>query len=241
MNQRPASATFAAIATIAVVLAAGCAAPVLTPAPQAELVPGRKLAAVARHDGVRVVVQPGAWSGYPSNLSGELTPLRLTIENGSGQPLRIRYEDFVVETGRGARYTPLPPLKIEGAVVERSATAVETLPDPIRPRFAHSGFFLTPWYGPHYSGMPIWARPWAFNPYYYRAVYPEWWVTLPTQDMLEQAIPEGVIDAGGMVSGFLYFPILAAEVDRVTFTARLVQGSNGDELAVLQVPFLARH
>ncbi|HKZ74706.1 MAG TPA: hypothetical protein VJ011_11610, partial [Steroidobacteraceae bacterium] len=94
-------------------LTAGCA-PTLRPAPEAQRVPGRELAAITENAGVSMVVEAGAWDARPKNLDRELTPLRVTIENKSNRPVRVRYDDFTIDTGRGITYSPLPPLKIEG-------------------------------------------------------------------------------------------------------------------------------
>src|SRR5687767_8699647 len=84
----------------------------LKPAPEAQRVPGNELAAVTESAGVQMIVEAGAWDGEPSNLVRELTPLRVSIKNNSDRPVRVRYDDFAIDTGRGITYTPLPPLKI---------------------------------------------------------------------------------------------------------------------------------
>lgn len=228
------------VLVVVLILLAGCAQTKLAPAPQAQRVPGKELAAVAQTAGVRMVVEAGAWSGHPDNLAQELTPLRVTIDNGSDQPLRVRYEDFAIETGKGVRYTPLPPLRIQGTVIEQADRPVRFPRYAVTPRFAYSGFYLAPWYSPYYPNLRAWSHPWAFSPFYYDTYYPRWTVKLPTPDMLEMAIPEGVIEPGGRVSGFLYFPDIAARVERVTFSAELMQGREGQRLGALEVPFVVR-
>lgn len=214
----------------------GCAQG-LKPAPEAQVVPGNELAAVTEAAGVQMVVEAGAWDGRPRHLSRELTPLRVSITNNSGSAVRMQYEDFAIDTGRGITYTPLPPFKIQGEVVERGDRPLTWPRYAIRPRFAHSGFYLAPWYSPYYVGLTPWARPWAFDPLYYDTYYPRWTVKLPTVDMLEMAIPEGVIEPGGSVSGFLYFPEIGEDATRVTFSAQLMEGENGTRLGALEVPF----
>lgn len=229
------SMTLGAPALAALALMAACAQPQLMPAERAQLVPGQPLAAVTQNAGVRMTVQAGAWSGYPDDLSSELTPLLVTIDNRSDQPVRVRYEDFSIATGRGTHYTPLPPLRIQGSVTQTADTPVT-----VHPRFTHSRFYLAPWYVRHYPGLPHWAHPWTYSPVYYDTYYPRWTVRLPTRDMLEMAIPEGVIEAGGSVSGFLYFPDLDSRVRQVDFQAQLIQGRDGQRMGALQLPFVVR-
>jgi len=186
-------------------LTAGCA-PTLRPAPEAQRVPGRELAAITENAGVSMVVEAGAWDARPKNLDRELTPL--------------------------------PPLKIEGTVTERADRPILYARYAIRPRFAHSGFYIAPWYAPYYVGMRPWAySPWAYNPIYYDTYYPRWTVKLPTADMLELAIPEGVIEPGGSLSGYLYFPQIDDDAKRLIFGAQLMEGRSGMRLGALEVPF----
>lgn len=60
---------------------------------------------------------------------------------------------------------------------------------------------------------------------------------LPTQDMLAEALPEGVHEDGGRVDGFIYFQNVTRE-DQVRFELKLVDASNGTELGTpISVPF----
>jgi hypothetical protein len=236
MNQNLARAPLFSATALAALLLAGCAQ-ALRPAPEAQRVPGRELAAVTESAGVSMVVEAGAWNGRPDNLERELTPLRVTLQNGSGRPVRVRYDDFAIDTGRGITYAPLPPIDIRGTVTERADRPVHVPRHAIRPRFAYSGFYVAPWYMPHYVGMRPWRRAWAYDPFYYDTYYPRWTVKLPTADMLEMAIPEGVIEPGGSVTGFLYFPEIGGEAERLMFRAELMDGQDGQRVGALEVPF----
>jgi hypothetical protein len=85
--------------------------------------------------------------------------------------------------------------------------------------------------------MTAWPRPWRYDPFYYDTYYPQWQVNLPTSEMIELAIPEGVIEPGGSVSGFLYFQPISGDLDRVTFKADLMDGDDGQRLGALELPF----
>ena len=129
------------------------------------------------------------------------------------------------DSGRGIR----APYKITGSVRE-----------PVMvPRFSYSGFYVAPFYRSFYPGMPVWAAsPWRYNSPYYDRVWADWPVQLPTRDMRDKAIPAGVLQPGGGVSGFLYFPKLPRETTTVTFKQSLVDSGTQKTIAEVQVPFI---
>lgn len=227
----------AAVALLAALALGGCAHMRLRPAPDARPVPQLPLAAEAEASGLRIVVQPDAWRGEPEGLERKITPMKVTIVNHGGKPVRICYEDFALDTGQGVIYTPLPPLDIKGEVTQYADRPVYVPRFVIVPGFGYRGFYLAPWYMPYYRGMRVWGTPWAFSSRYYDTYYPRWTVKLPTEDMIEQAIPEGVIEPGGSVTGFLYFPALEGDLERVTFRANLSGPRGVERLAALMVPF----
>jgi hypothetical protein len=59
---------------------------------------------------------------------------------------------------------------------------------------------------------------------------------LPTSDMLQRALPEGVLAPGGRISGFVYFDHVL-DVVHVTFVAHLIE-VGGDELGMIGIPFV---
>jgi hypothetical protein len=221
----------------------GCAStPTLKPTSDAQTVPGTPLAAVTENSGVRMTVEPEAWSANPSNLDQRMLPLKVTIVNQGDKPVRVRYDDFTLEAGareggEGARYKPLPPVDIRGSVTERADRPVTVRRPPISPLFVSHGFLIAPWYAPYYLGMSPLSHGWAYSPYYYDTYYPRWTVHLPSEAMLRLAIPEGVVQPGGSVKGFLYFPRIEGKPDRVTFKAELMDGDDGTRLGALELPF----
>jgi len=231
-NGRSTSRNSHALIPLAAVIAlglAGCASRQLVPAPEAQLMPGSQDTAVAESDGVRTTVQSQAWSGSPASLPQQITPLQVTLVNHSDRAVRITYDDFTLTGSSGFTYNALPPYKITGSVRE-----------PVMvPRFSFSGFYVAPFYRPFYPGVPVWAAsPWRYNSYYYNRVWADWPVQLPTRDMREKAIPAGVLQPGGRVSGFLYFPKLPRETTTVTFKQSLVDSSTQKTIAEVEVPFV---
>jgi hypothetical protein len=226
----PGNPTALIVLTAAIALGlTGCASRQLVPAPEAQLMPGRHDTAVAESDGVRTTVQSQAWSGRPASLPQQITPLEVTVVNHSDRPVRITYDDFTLTGSSGFTYSALPPYKITGSVRE-----------PVMvPRFSYSGFYVAPFYRPFYPGVPVWAAsPWRYNPYYYNRVWADWPVQLPTRDMREKAIPAGVLQPGGRVSGFLYFPKLPRDTTTVTFKQTLVDSNTQQTIAAVEVPFV---
>ena len=209
----------------------GCASRLLVPAPQAHLVPGRHDMAVAQSAHVRTTVQSEAWSGNPADLPSEITPLEVTIINHGNRSVRIAYKEFTLTSSSGFTYRALPPYQITGSIRQ----------PVVAPHFAYSGFFIAPFYGPYYPGVPVWGSHWAYDPFYYQNAWAKWpvdWpVPLPTRDMRRMAIPAGVLKPGGAISGFLYFPKLPSQTERVTFRERLVDPKTKNTLAVIDVPF----
>jgi hypothetical protein len=155
----------------------------------------------------------------------------VAIVNDSGRPLRLRYNDFKLVNPSGLAITALPPLRIEATV---------RTPVRVVPGFLYTRFWVAPFYAPYYSGISPWGGPFDFDPLYYDGYYSYWQQPLPTEDMLAQTIPEGVLEDDGRVAGFLYFSEVRAETDRVNFIMELVDASTGENFGRILVPFLVK-
>lgn len=223
------------LVSLLLLTAAGCMTnPSLRPAPGAQLADGEKDAAVAQEHGVELVIDPNDWSAFPRELDRRMTPVRATIVNHSEHPIEVRYDNFSLSGIEGVTYHPLPPIDIKGTVTRIGRYPV------VAPRFAFSGFWLAPYYDPYFVGLHPWTHHWPYDAFYYQRYYPRWEIDLPTQEMIELAIPEGVIEPKGRVSGFLYFPSLdrADEGERVTFSAKLVNARTDATFGSVGVPFV---
>lgn len=55
--------------------------------------------------------------------------------------------------------------------------------------------------------------------------------------MLRHAIPEGVINPGGHVAGYLYFQKLPKSASNVQFTMRLEGARSHRQFGTIQIPF----
>jgi hypothetical protein len=227
-----------------VALAAACLhEPELVPARGAQVLPGRAAVAVQEVNGVRVEVEANAWTGSPANLTDILVPVRVAIENRSGRPLRIRYRDFALLGRSGFHYTALPPLTLRGSASNQApygqVTAAELrVTATFRPRFFHRGFYVARPWAFYYPGLTPWAWGFAYDPSYYDRYYAGWPSQLPSQDMLEEALPEGAIDDGGSVAGFVYFEPATRRERQVDFLLTLADAKDDVRLGAVDIPFV---
>lgn len=239
--------------------------PVLMPAKDAAVYPGRRDVGLAETAGIRLMVQGDAWRGNPRHLADLVTPLHVTIENQSGRTLRIRYSDFALAGDSGMTYGAIqlmpsqnsqvgalapdgaaPVLAAEGQsariVLAQSAQATPGARTRsirvVRPRFYHRGFYVAPHFGWAYPGLQIWAYPFPYDSYYYDRYYQSWQEPFPTQDMLDEALPEGALETGGEVRGFVYFQHLGRRETRVDLRATLVDTANGENVAEARIPLV---
>lgn len=159
---------------------------------------------------VNVTVKSQAWDDFPENLYDEVTPLYVTIENRTNEPIYFGYAQMNLVESDGDLRPALPLLDIGEDVTVR---------DALQPNFEHRNFFVMSPYQPYYPSMTVTPyRTAPTSPYDYHRYFSKWEVDLPTLEMIEQAIPEGVIDPGGRVAGFLYFEEVDEDEDFVTFT-----------------------
>jgi hypothetical protein len=222
---RRASAVAAASALIlALVGTLGGCATRLRPAPGAWVLPGPGHAAIAEASGVRIVVGADAWRGDPDSLTQVVTPMLVRIENNGDVPVQVRYPDFALLGEDGRRFIAIPPFDVRGAVWT-------TQPPPPYLPYGPGGW---PWYSSAYP--PI-----GFYPFgYYDVYWPYWhrWVTLPTGDMVQKALPEGTVQPRSASTGFLYFEDVK-KTPRVTFEARLPVPDTPDRRITLTIPFVS--
>ncbi len=216
-----------ALTLIAGVAGACAARPDIEPAPGAQPAPpGPGKGAMATSNGVTVIARSDAWSGFPERLD-EVTPVQVTIENNSGAPIRLRYEHFALVAPNGRAYAAIPPFDIRGEETEPIDRYVD-------------GFYVAPYLNRYYPGIPIYRGyyPSAFD--YYDRYYPRFLeIALPTGDMIQKALPEGVLMPGSRITGFLYFENVDRDVPSVDFTMRLVESVNGDgrTFGTVEIPF----
>jgi hypothetical protein len=201
----------------------------LAPGPGAQVVDTRGKAVAGSASGVTITALPDAWRGFPRDLDGIVTPLRVTIDNQSGRPLRIRHEQFALRDPAGTRYAAHTPYEIDGYVQEPVAAL---------PYAAYAAYPYDPyWHRPFGWGPTAWTGPFGWYdplPAYAR-------VRLPTSDMVREALAETVLEPGARATGFVYF-------DRATkkkgapldFTMDLVDARTGESFGEVRIPFVVK-
>ena len=199
----------------------------LVPAPDAPRLNG---AAVAEAEGIRLTAGGQRWSGEPRDLANIVTPLYVTVENGSSTPIRIRYREVELIYPNGLQVSAIPPFQIQRPGTQTVVAG---------PAFAADGFYLHPRYHGFYPGMPLWEGPWDYDPFMYEQMYGSWEPSLPTRDMLTNALPEGVLQPGGRAAGFLYFHRVSSE-GRVTLEFDAVDANTRARIAALRIPMIVQ-
>jgi|SRR5581483_6987179 len=104
------------------------------------------------------------------------------------------------------------------------------------PHFHHEHFYVAPRFGPLYPGIEAWPYFYPYDQGYYDRFYDMWPETLPTQDMVNQAMPEGVIESQGRISGFVFFQKVAPREQHVRFEMKLVDAHGQREFGDLAIP-----
>jgi len=233
------------VTAVALVLLQACAqSPVLAPAPGANVVEVDGTYATAQTEGVTVTAEASGWPGR-IDIENVVTPMKVTVVNDSDRALRVRYSDFGLVSASGKRYAALPPYGVKGSV--RESFALDAREAIGAGAFDARLFHVAPHYARIYPALsPYHLHPLALDPYYYRHYYPYWRslradVEMPTREMLRYVLPEGVLESGGKLEGYLYFQKVDREqVDTpVTFHAELVDAESGAQFAAARIPFVA--
>lgn len=200
----------------------------LVPEKSAQVILGAETAAVAVVDGVRCSANGDAWQGTPKDLTSEVIPVKVRIKNNSGRPIALLYERFSLVGKKGRQYFPVPLVPIPADADSGR---------PLRPVYAAEKFFVAPKLRNVYRTLEPWPNPFDRNDVLYRRNYAKWGDDLPSRDMLERGMPEGVLGDGGTISGFLYFDGAAAREDRLLFKADVNEGNGDERVALIEIPF----
>ncbi len=196
-----------------------------------------QLTAVDSVQGVKVVLATQQWPGN-QQVRNHVTPVKVTIHNNGKQPVMVRYGNFALDSGDGDRYAAIPPFKVEGEV-EKPVLVGEYRFDPI---LDVEEYAIAPYLRSAY-GYPVYTSTYYYDPYYYRTYYSYWGERdkeLPTLEMLQRAIPEGVVKPAGKVSGFLYFDAVDADEQHVTFRGTLMNPDTGKHFGTVTMPLSVR-
>ena len=191
---------------------------------------GRRTLAVESRSGVTVTADGSVWDSSPKNLPTEVTPVWVTLHNGTGRSLRVQYDEFTLRGASGAIYVALAPYVLRGS--------------PSRPAFEvpDGGYFdkfkVAAYLAPFYPWLPVWSGPLPHGPSIQSVAWRAGW---PSADMLDRALPEGVLENSGTASGFLYFQKVDVRESRATFLAGLQEPTGAlqptHQVAAIDIPF----
>lgn len=224
-----------ALGAILVASLTSCADPKLMPAEPpgaATTASAAPQEAQAQEAGVRVVITTNAWDGRPEALGTVLTPVRVQVENRGDRAVAIRYSAFRLTSPSGRTYAAIPPYDIEEDMARPVAS----------PYYRSAGFGVAPYLGGFYPGYGPYGGSFGFDAPYYGTYYPYWQgyrdIDLPTEDMIERALPEGVLEPGGQVAGYLYFENVEEE-GSATFRVLLVGPDGAEPYGEISIPLVA--
>jgi len=220
-------------AGLVVLLLPACMQPSpLSPAPEAQTVTGETKAAQATAMNVSVVAQT-EWKGEP-DVVDNVTPVRIAVDNNGARPVKLAYRNFSLVSPEGGQFASLPPYEVTGTIQDPQVAYGST----VGAGFHHSGFHLAGHYGPIYPGLSLYGSRFFHDPHYHDTYYSYWeQQPLPTEYMLEQALPEGALDPGGSLEGYLYFQKVPQRMGSVTLRYDLVDPDTNERFGEIRIPF----
>ena len=178
-----------------------------------------------------------AWRWNPADLDQFVTPILLEIENDSDRPVRVRLKDIRLVGDNGVYLAALPPYRVTGQTTRTVKSHA----------YGHDSFAVGYHIHPYYPRHPRSRHHYYHSYHYYQAyhpVYHTYRINLPTMDMLQRALPEGVLKPGGRVMGFVYFePVtrrVARNTDSLDLLFQIVDAENQADLGVLNVGYNVR-
>lgn len=219
---------------ISLVLAGCVSVAEIVPAPHLAENGGNKI--IREVNNIHIEVSTSAWKGDPA-IETEVTPIKVRLENKSKKMLRFSVSDFAfVDSASNKYYSALPLYNIKGSI--EKPVVVPGYPIIPRPYFYYYDFHVAPYYGPIYPDIPPFYGPFNYDPFYYQQHYTYWIdIELPTREMYEQALPDGVLDPGGKVEGFLYFEKISPRPATLYFQAKF-KDEDKQLIGEASLPFL---
>ncbi len=229
------------IAMASALCVVGCGKPnaQLKPARPAQLADNLESAAVAEVQDVELIAQTGTWPGHPQALDFA-TPVRLTIYNHGAKPVYFRYPDVTL-VGPTKDYAALP---VYHAPTGAPLGSTRNYPPSVREHHSFlelNDFYVAhPFHG-HHPTLPTYDAPLAHDWNYHDKHFAYWKdATLPTLEMRTYALPEGVLESGGRVSGFVYFERVEARAREDRFSLQLdVRTPGNRRLGVARIPLVS--
>lgn len=201
--------------------------------------PGTTPAAVAGRgamttvDGVKVVASAEAWQWDPADLKTKATPILIEVQNDGTHPVLIRYNQITLTDAEGHRFNAMPPYDVNGTISE--AYTIQN------PYYGFNRFTVAPYLSRWYPRFSRFDGAFAYDASYYSPYITRYQsVRLPTVEMVQRALPEGVLEPGGRAMGFVYFEPMDKDARTVSLGVRLIDARTNSSIGTASVPFLAR-
>jgi hypothetical protein len=202
----------------AALLAVACArVPPLQAVDPAQAIDGAPNEAQAEIAGVTVHATIGGWRGEPRSLEQQLTPIDVTVLNGSNRVIRLGPEVFSLQTPSGPQRALT---QSEAAWMLRDLA--ERRDDRYGPRVGAIGQPAFPGYDQ--PGSTPWQRSPRGTP------------TPSLAQWYEQQPASGTLRPGGKTSIMLFFGTPTRTLATATFQVELVDAEGG-ELGMVRLPF----
>jgi hypothetical protein len=110
-------------------------------------------------------------------------------------------------------------------------------PPPGPGYLVYNRFFVAPHMRFYYPYLTPFGDRFLYDPIYYDQHYRYWQTRRAvSREVRALAIPEGVIDAGGRVSGYVFFEHVPAHEGQATLHADLLDARDGRPVAAVSVP-----
>jgi hypothetical protein len=184
---------------------------------------------------VDVVAESGAWPTDEPIEQG-LLPIKVRIDNHTDRPLKLRYEDLALVGFSGDRYFALPIHNVLLAGTESGKKAKDKISVEV-PKFAQVSFRIAPSYSEIFPNSEAFPSHFDQNRTYTEYHRSQWDPELkPTLEMFSRLLPEGVLGAGGYVSGFLYFQEVEGWERGLRLEMAVVRGDQETASATVNVP-----
>lgn len=207
----------------------------LEPATAADEVRFLERAARGQEGDIVMIAQAAAWPG-DAIITQKVSPLRLRIENHGEVPVAVHLGKIALEGSSGRTYLAVPPVLLSGSVDHTAPP-----PTPLTPGYEASRFVIASKYRTIYPRRSAYGGTFNYDLNDNRMRYGYWDIEelLPTPEMIGNALPEGVLESGGDVTGWVYFEKVDQDAEtQVALAAAIMPVEGQVPLAEFEVPFV---
>lgn len=185
-------------------------------------------------DGLRVTAGARDWPEAAEIAEG-VTPIWVSVENEGARPVALEYSNLAIVGAGGEAYHALPLYRVEGDAEGRAT--IRDISPVVRPGFDSREFWLAPHYSTIHPNSPVYQRPFYYDYGYYETYDADArGRPRPTAAMRAAALPEGVLDPGGKVEGWVFFERIPPAAESLYLRAGVEDARSGEDAAVVRLP-----